>query len=110
MAYRNTVNVAGASASGAIVLDRWLNSPVLLSVQTSGTVLYSVQHTFADPFVAGGIPAAAWVNHSNSVFVSATTAQEDNFIAAPTAVRLVNHTTTTGETTLTVIQTGGFPS
>ena len=110
MAYRHQVNVAGASASNAIVLDRWLNSPLIALVQVSGTVTYTVQHTFADPFVAGGIPAASWINHSNSVFVSATTTQEDNFITSPTAIRIVNYAGTTGESTLTVIQTGGFPS
>ena len=110
MAYYKQITQRGTGASNPIPLDQYLASPPLVAVKVSGAVNYTVQHTFDSPWVVGGLTTATWYNHGNSVLVSATGNAEDNFIAAPTAVRIVNHATTSGETTLTIIQTGGFPT
>lgn len=113
MSYTKTISVqasaGGASTSSVVPLDIWLGAPVLLGCVVSGTITYTVQHTF-DNVLASGTANATWFNHDNAVLVSATGNAEDNFIAAPRAVRLLAHTGNTGEVKMTIIQTGGYPT
>jgi len=74
-------------------------------IAITGTVSFTVQHTFDDVNAAGYNPATGtWYNHPD---VTAKIANIDGNYAFPvTAVRLVNDAGTTGTTTGTFIQAG----
>lgn len=75
-----------------------------IGVVTSGAV-YTVQHTFVDPF-AVNIQAASAANWMpNETLVSASTNDDTNYAFAPTAIRL-RLNAGTGEATFTVVQAG----
>lgn len=97
------VSVTGVGASNAIIPD-YLVVPfaVGLGIKVTGTVTYSVQHTFDDPFVVGWNPAtASWTDNTN---LSAKTANADGNYAFPVRAIRLNVTAGTGTATLTVMQ------
>lgn len=66
----------------------------------TGTVDYTIQHTFDDPAVG----FSNWFNHPT---VAAKIANADGNYAFPvTAIRITNNAGTTGTTTLKLIQAG----
>jgi hypothetical protein len=70
----------------------------------SGTVNYTVQHTYDDPFAANFTPAGAtWFNHPTLASQAAN--NESNYAYPPRAVR-VTVNSGTGSVTMTVIQAG----
>jgi hypothetical protein len=88
-----------------VVLD-YLISPfnIGFGVVVTGTVTYSVQHTFDDPFSSTFTPATAtWFNHED--LVSQTTSQDGNYAFPVRAIR-VNQSAGAGSTVMTVIQAG----
>lgn len=96
----------GFTVSQAYVVDHW-KSPcnIGIGVVTSGAV-YTVQHTFADPFAINlnaSVSAVPWFN--NSTLVSAASNSDTNYIVPPTAIRL-RLNAGTGEAYMTVIQAG----
>lgn len=96
---------AGTVTSPVIPIDQYLGpTNIGLAVRVTGTVTYSVQHTFDDVFDPSFNPATAtWFNHPT---LSALTANADgNYAAPPRGVRL-NLTAGTGSANMTLVQSG----
>ena len=70
----------------------------------TGTVNYTVQHTF-DDIINIGAGACTWFNHDNADLVNATTNQNDNF-AYPVRGAQVVVNSGTGSVAVTLIQAG----
>lgn len=94
-----TTNAAGAS--GVIPTD-YITSPFNASISTvvSGTVEYTIQHTFDRIFTA---TASNWYNHDISTMVSATSNQNSNYAFPIRGVRILQHAGT-GDVTLMYLQ------
>ena len=92
--------------SQVIVLDKYATPlNVGLVVVVIGTITYSVEHTFDDPFEDGFDPGTAtWIVHPILNGLIAT--QDSNYAFPPQGCRLI---TTAGDGTaqLTVIQASG---
>jgi hypothetical protein len=100
-----TVTTLGTATSNVYVPDTYI-SPfnIGFGVVVTGTVTYTVQHTFDDPFAAGFTPASAtWFNHEDLV---AQTASQDGNYAFPVRAIRVNQTAGNGSTSSIFIQTG----
>lgn len=75
-----------------------------LGIAVTGTVTYTVQHTFDDVYAAGFNPATAtWFSHSTLV---AQTASADGNYAFPVRGIRVNITAGTGSIVATIAQAG----
>lgn len=100
-----TQTVTGVGVSAPIPWDNYI-SPfnIGFGVKVTGTVNYTVQHTFDDVQANGYTPASGtWYNHPD---VAAQTANADGNYAFPvTAIRL-NVASGSGSATLTAIQAG----
>lgn len=97
--------VTGINVSKPLITDHYI-SPfnIGFGVVVTGTVTYSVQHTFDDVFSPTYVPASGnWFNHPTVVAVSTT--QDGNYAFPVTAVRL-NITAGTGSITGTFVQAG----
>lgn len=91
--------------SAVIVIDQY-NAPtnIGLGVVVTGTVNYTVQHTFDDPFAEGFNPATAtWFNHPTLASLVANS--DSNYAAPPRAVRIIRNSGT-GSARLTLVQAG----
>jgi hypothetical protein len=99
------VSVTGAGTSPVVAAD-YIQTPfnASISVVVSGTVNYTIQHTFDDIFAAGFDPATAnWFSHDQAVMVSATANQDSNYSAPIRGCRILQNSGA-GTTTLTYIQ------
>lgn len=75
-----------------------------LGIVVTGTVTYTVQHTFDDVYAAGFNPASAtWFNHAT---LAAQTASADGNYAFPVRGIRVNITAGTGSIVATLAQAG----
>lgn len=102
-----TVIASGVSASNPVILDyRFTPFNVSVAVKTSGTITYTVQHTFDDPFGPNGLSSATWFDNDDPALVGATSNQAGNYAFPVRAIR-VNNTAGTGSTTMIVIQASG---
>jgi hypothetical protein len=94
------VSVTGVGTSPVVPLDYLqLDFKVALGAVVSGTVTYTIQHTFdniLDPTVT-----PTWFNHDSMVDL---TANEDGNYFFPVRGTRVNLTAGTGTVTLTVLQ------
>jgi hypothetical protein len=102
---RQVASVAGVAVSPPIVMDTYI-SPfnVGFGVVVTGTVTYSVQHTFDDVFAATYTPAAGnWFNHPT--LNGQTTSQDGNYAFPVSAIRF-NVASGTGSIDAVVIQAG----
>lgn len=105
------VATAGGNTFGrAYVVDTWAN-PCDIGIGVNidfGTTsaIYSVQHTFDDPFTVNlSDPAVGnWLD--NDTLVSANVSNDTNYIAPPTAIRLKMYPAASARATMTVIQAG----
>lgn len=100
-----TKSVTGVGVSAPIPLDNYI-SPfnVGFGVKVSGTVTFTVQHTFDDVFAAGYTPASGtWFDHPT---VSADSANTDGNYAFPVSAIRLNVTAGSGTATLTATQAG----
>jgi hypothetical protein len=99
------VSVTGVGVSAPIPVNLHQTPFAIgLGVKVTGTVTYSVQHTFDDVYDPAFSPATAvWYNHPtlNALVVNA----DSNYAFPVTAIRL-NNTLGTGSATLTAIQAG----
>jgi hypothetical protein len=77
---------------------------VSIGVKVTGTITYTVQHTFDDPFASGGLASAVWYDHSS--LAAKTTNSDSNYSFPVTAIRLNVTASTGGSATMTVIQAG----
>ena len=96
---------AGTVTSPVIPIDQYqAPTNIGLAVIVTGTVTFSVQHTFDDVFSPTFDPATAtWFNHPT---LNGLTANADgNYMAPPRGVRL-NLTAGTGSARLVLVQAG----
>jgi hypothetical protein len=94
---------AGTGSSNVLIMDTYINPfNVGFGVVVTGTVNYTVQHTFDNPQT---VVSPTWFDHPT---VAAKTANQDGNYAFPVAAIkvLVNSGTGTFSATLTVIQAG----
>jgi hypothetical protein len=101
------VAISGSSlSSAAIVTDTYI-SPfnVGFGVVITGTVSYSIQHTFDNPQT---VASPTWFFHPSTPSGTPATANFDGNYAFPVAAIkiLTSSATNTGTVTLTVIQAG----
>lgn len=99
-----SVTVSSQAASAWIPLD-YKQSPfnVSIAVEVTGTLTYTVQHTFDN--VLAGETATAW--DTTDANLVAETASQDGAITSPvTAVRLNVTAFTSGSATMKVLQGG----
>jgi hypothetical protein len=99
------VTQTGTGTSPVIITD-YIQTPFNASISTvvTGTVTYTIQHTFDDVYAANYNPATGnWYNHDNTDMVNATSNQNDNF-AYPIRGCRINQTAGSGSTQLTYIQ------
>jgi len=95
-----TVSKTGAGNSSALVMNTNI-SPfnVGFGVVVSGTVTYTVQHTFDDP----GVGFTTWFNHPSIATLSANA--DGNYAFPVTGIR-VSVASGGGTATLSVVQAG----
>lgn len=97
---RNRVTITGTGSTAAVPMD--VNKAVFavgMGVVVTGTINYTIEHTFDDPAVV----LTTWYPH---VTVAAQTTNKDANYAFPvTAIRLTTNSGT-GTATLTILQAG----
>jgi hypothetical protein len=88
----------GVATSAWIPVDYRQNPfNIGLAVVVGGTITYTVEHTFDDPFT--GTPVA----FPHSVLAAQTASKDGNYAFPVRAIR-VNNTAGTGTTTITILQ------
>lgn len=107
------VTIISNGTSKAVPLDRYVNGYALgVTIRTlsgtAGTATYTVQHTFNQSGLKNLDTAvsAVWMNHDNSVFVSATTNGDSNYAYVPSATRIVTSNVSAAEVMYTIIPMG----
>ena len=92
---------AGTGSSNVLVMDTYINPfNVGFGVVVTGTVNYTVQHTFDNPQT---VASPTWFSHPT--VAAATTSQDGNY-AFPVAAIKVLVNSGAGTATMTVIQAG----
>lgn len=100
------VTLVALGASAPIPLDHY-RSPFSVSVNVlvSGTLTYSVEHTYDDVFSPGfNIASAQWL--SPTALASKGVSAEGSYTAPVVAIRLNVTAFTSGSASMTVIQAG----
>lgn len=104
---KTTISQTGVGVSLPIVFSLY-NARFLVGIgcAVTGTVTYTIEHTFDDVFKIGYNPASGtWFAHDDPVFVNATTNQNSNFVAPCRAAR-INVTAGSGTVSGTFLQSG----
>jgi hypothetical protein len=100
-----TVSQTGVGSSTVVIPDYMLNPfNIGVAVKVTGTVTYTVEHTFDDVFATTFSPASAtWFSHTTLASLSANAVSNYAF-----AVRGIRVTVTAGSGTasLTLVQSG----
>lgn len=99
-----TETVSGVGTTPALPMDfRSQNFNIGFGCEVTGTVTYSVQHTFDDVY---SIPAGSlvWFNHE---FVNGVTTNMDGNYAFPIRAMRLNVTAGTGSVTINILSTSG---
>lgn len=107
------VATAGGNTFGkAFVVDTW-NNPCNIGIGVNidfglggGSAIYSVQHTFDDPFTINLSNPALGTWLDNDTLVSANASNDTNYAFPPTAIRLKVYPAASAQCTMTVIQAG----
>lgn len=95
-----TATVAAVATSAPLIMDRKQNPfSVGFGVVISGTLTYSVEHTFDD--LLGGV-TATWF--PNATVAAQSTSKDGNYAYPVTAIRLNVTAYTSGGATLTALQ------
>lgn len=96
----------GVGASNPVPLDHYIGPfNVGLGVVVSGTLTYTVQHTFDDIHADGFDPdTATWFD--NAGLTNQTATNDGNYAFPVTAVRLNVSAYTSGTAVMTVVQAG----
>lgn len=106
------VGIVGQGRQYPVIIDTGQN-PCTISVSAvvSGTIDYTVQHSFNDPFADGNPDSWTWFNIGDSAMVTATANGNSNYAFPPRAITiLVNSVTAPGSVTFRVIQSATVPS
>lgn len=100
-----TRSVTGAGSTTPIPVDTYIcPTNIGVGVKITGSVTYTVQHTFDDVFAADFNPATAtWYNHPT---LTGSANLDGNYAFPVTAIRVTNAGGSTGTTAITVIQSG----
>jgi len=100
-----TVSQTGVGSSTVVVPDYMLNPfNIGVAVKVTGTVTYTVEHTFDDVFATTFNPATAtWFAHTTLASLSANAVS--NYAFAVRGIR-VTVTAGTGTAALTLVQSG----
>lgn len=102
-----TATAGGTTYSKVYVVDTY-NNPcnIGIGITSTGSALYTLQHTFANPFAMdlNNPTTATWLN--STTIVSATGNQDTNYAFPPSAIRLALHDATSATATLNIIQAG----
>jgi len=105
-----TSSAGGFTYGRAFVVDNY-NVPCNIAVGVNldsgaSSAIYSVQHTFDDPFTINlSDPAIGnWLD--NETLVSANSSNDTNYAFPPTAIRLKLYAAASALATMTVIQAG----
>lgn len=100
-----TVSQTGTGSSAVVPMDIYQNPfNVGIGVKVTGTVNYTVQHTFDDPFAAGFDPATAtWFDHTTLAAQAANAV--GNYAFAVRAVRITVNSGA-GTAAMTLVQSG----
>lgn len=98
---QTTATIASVTTSAVLPMD-YKQAPfsVSFAVVVSGTLTYSVQHTFDDVFNSSVTPT--WFDHSS--IAAQTTNKDGNYAFPVRAVRLNVTAYTSGGATMTVLQ------
>jgi hypothetical protein len=98
-----TLTQTGVGSTAAIPVD-YLIAPFSIgfAVKAGGTVNYTVEHTYDDPFGAT-FGSATWFPHST---VAAQTATKEGSYTTPIRALCVTVNSGTGTAALTVVQAG----
>lgn len=102
---------AGGNTFGSVyVVDTWSN-PCNIGIGVkidfgATSAIYSVQHTFDDPFTIDLNNRALGMWLDNDSLVSANTSNDTNYAFPPTAIRLKLYAAASAQATMTVIQAG----
>ena len=103
------VTVTGANTTSSVIPTNTYANPFNVGfgvTVVSGSVNYTVQHTFDDVWSSTFNPSTAnWFNHPT---VAALTASSDGNYAFPvTGIRIIGNAGNTGTAKLSLIQAGG---
>jgi archaellum component FlaF (FlaF/FlaG flagellin family) len=100
-----TVTQTGSGSTSPIPMDHYRNPfNVGIGLKASGTVNYTVQHTFDDVFSSSYNPATGtWFNHP--VLASLTTNADGNYAFPCTAIRITVNSGS-GSVNMTLVQAG----
>ena len=103
-----TLSITGATTSAVCPTDTYhVPFNIALHCQVTGTVSYTVQHTFDDVFATGYDPSTGnWSN--NSTLAAGTATADGNYQFPVRGIRITQ--TGTGTTVLTIVQAGGSVS
>lgn len=105
-------SAGGNTFSNAFVVDTW-NNPCNIGIGVNidyglggGSAIYSVQHTFDDPFSINlnNRTLGNWLD--NDSLVSANVSNDTNYAFPPTAIRLKVYPAVSAKCTMTIIQAG----
>lgn len=97
----------GPTYSPAYVVDNYSNPcNIGVGVVVAGSALYTVQHTFANPFLTNvnTNTSVVWIN--NDVLASASVNDDTNYAFPPTAIRLALSSAASAQAIFTIIQSG----
>lgn len=101
-----TASAGGPTYSPVYPIDTW-NNPcnIGLGVEVTGSALYTVQHTFANPWSQNlNTVSAVWYSHAT--LVSGTSNADGNYAFPPRAIRLLLSSAAAATATLTIQQAG----
>lgn len=102
-----TASAGGTTYSKVYVVDTYANpANIALGITSTGSALYTVEHTFADPFTVNlNTPTTAtWI--SSDSILSATGNSDGNYAFPPSAIRLALSSATSATATINIIQAG----
>ena len=100
-----TVSVTGAGNSAVVPINHRANPPGFsVAIIVSGTVNYTLQHTYDDVFASTFDPSTAtWFDHAT---IAAQTANKEAIYTAQVTGVRVKQNSGAGTTTLKVLQPG----
>lgn len=90
----------GAGTSAMCVLDQCNPFTLSLAVDVTGTVAFTIEHTYDDPQLGANV--VVW--RAKAALTTKTAALEDGFTDAPIRALRINQASGSGTTKLTILQ------